>query len=136
MWFVVIAAFSEYGTLSGQTLLPESVTLEQYHALVDNYPYWNWFLNSLDHQPGRRVRHRAAGRRCAAYAFSRLRFKGRRPGVLALLLIQMFPASLAFVAIYIMVDQLDDTYPGDRRRHDRSRSCSSTSAARWARTPG
>ncbi len=23
----------------------------------------------------------------------------------------MFPASLAFVAIYIMVDQLDDTYP-------------------------
>ena len=28
----------------------------------------------------------------------------------------MFPASLAFVAIFIMVDQLDDTLPGDRRR--------------------
>ena len=39
----------------------------------------------------------------AAYAFSRLRFRGRRGGLLALLLIQMFPSSLAFVAIYIMV---------------------------------
>ena len=47
----------------------------------------------------------------AAYAFSRLRFKGRRPGVLFLLLVQMFPASLAFVAVYLMVDQLSDTYP-------------------------
>ena len=47
----------------------------------------------------------------AAYAFSRLRFRGRRPGLLALLLIQMFPASLAFVAIYLMVDQLDSTFP-------------------------
>ena len=39
----------------------------------------------------------------AAFAFSRLRFRGRRAGLLSLLLIQMFPASLAFVAIYIMV---------------------------------
>ena len=110
VWFVLIAAFSENGTLSGQTLLPESVTIKQYHALVDNYPYWHWFFNSLI------VSLVVAFgtvllASLAAYAFSRLRFKGRRPGLLALLLIQMFPASLAFVAIYIMVDQLDDTYP-------------------------
>ena len=110
VWFVVIAAFSDDGTLSGQTLLPESVTLEQYRELVDNYPYWNWFFNSLI------VSLVVAFgtvmlASLAAYSFSRLRFKGRRPGVLALLLVQMFPASLAFVAIYIMVDQLDDTYP-------------------------
>jgi arabinogalactan oligomer/maltooligosaccharide transport system permease protein len=110
VWFVVVAAFSEDGTLSGQTLLPESVTLKQFHALVDNYPYWNWFFNSLI------VSLVVAFgtvllASLAAYAFSRLRFKGRRPGVLALLLVQMFPAALAFVAIYIMVDQFDDTYP-------------------------
>ena len=110
VWFVLIAAFSEDGTLSGQTLLPETVTVKQYRTLVDGYPYWNWFFNSLI------VSLVVAFgtvllASLAAYAFSRLRFKGRRVGVFALLLIQMFPASLAFVAVYLMVDQLNDTYP-------------------------
>jgi len=110
VWFVAIAAFSESSTLSGQTLVPESLTLRQYDELVDRYPYWRWFVNSLG------ISLVAAFgtvmlASCAAYAFSRLRFRGRRAGLLSLLLIQMFPASLAFVAIYIMVQQLDDTYP-------------------------
>jgi len=110
VWFVVIAAFSDSSTLSSQTLLPETVTLKQYHTLVDNYPYWHWFFNSL-------VVSLVVAfgtvllAALASYAFSRLRFLGRRPGVLALLLIQMFPAALAFVAVYLMVDQLSDTFP-------------------------
>ena len=79
MWIVVIAAFSETGTLGGQTLVPESVTTKQYDTLVDNYPYWRWFVNSLVISVVA-----AAGTvllaSTAAYAFSRLRFKGRRPG--------------------------------------------------------
>lgn len=110
VWFVLIAAFSESGTLSGQTLVPESVTLKQYHTLVDNYPYWRWFTNSLIVSVTVSFATVLLAS-LAAHAFSRLRFTGRRPGVLALLLIQMFPASLAFVAIFIMVGQLDDTYP-------------------------
>ena len=39
----------------------------------------------------------------AAYAFSRFRFKGRRFGMLSLLLIQMFPQLLLVVAIYLIV---------------------------------
>jgi len=110
VWFVLIAAFSDDGTLSGQQLVPESLSLKQFHALVDNYPYWQWFLNSLivSVVVAFLTVMLAAS---AAYAFSRLRFKGRRPGVLALLLIQMFPSSLAFVAIYLMVDLLSDTFP-------------------------
>ena len=38
----------------------------------------------------------------AAYAFSRFRFNGRRGGLLALLLIQMFPQFLAAVALFTM----------------------------------
>ena len=37
----------------------------------------------------------------AAYAFSRFRFKGRRVGMLFLLLIQMFPQFVAVAAIYL-----------------------------------
>ena len=39
----------------------------------------------------------------AAYAFSRFRFKGRRMGMVALLLIQMFPQTVAVAAIYLLV---------------------------------
>src|SRR4029078_5476306 len=47
----------------------------------------------------------------AAYAFSRFRFAGRRPGLLFLLIIQMFPACLAIVTIYIMFTQISELYP-------------------------
>jgi arabinogalactan oligomer / maltooligosaccharide transport system permease protein len=47
----------------------------------------------------------------AAFAFSRLRFKGRRPGLLALMLIQMFPGVLAITAIYALMTQIKNVFP-------------------------
>ena len=47
----------------------------------------------------------------AAFAFSRLRFKGRRPGLLALVLIQMFPQVLALTAIFLLLVKLGDVFP-------------------------
>ena len=47
----------------------------------------------------------------AAYAFSRFRFAGRRPGLLALLLIMMFPAILSMIAIYSMISGLGKSIP-------------------------
>jgi len=110
VWIVLIAAFSDNGSLSGQSLVPETVTTRQYDALVADYPFWRWLVNSLliSTIVAFGTVLLAAS---AAYAFSRLRFFGRRAGLYTLLLIQMFPVSLAFVAIYIMVDQLDETFP-------------------------
>jgi len=47
----------------------------------------------------------------AAYVFSRFRFKGRRGGLLALLLIMMFPATLSIIAIYSMMSDLGRVIP-------------------------
>ena len=47
----------------------------------------------------------------AAYAFSRFRFKGRRMGMLTLLLVQMFPLFLAVVAIYLIMLRVSDVFP-------------------------
>jgi arabinogalactan oligomer/maltooligosaccharide transport system permease protein len=46
----------------------------------------------------------------AAYAFSRFRFKGRRMGMMTLLLIQMFPQFAAIAAIYLLVYNLGHVY--------------------------
>jgi len=47
----------------------------------------------------------------AAFAFSRMRFKGRRPGLLALVLVQMFPQILALTAIFLLLSQIRDVFP-------------------------
>ncbi len=105
VWFVLLAAFSESASLSSQRLWPETLTLDQFRAVLDGYPFWRWFFNSLaiSFVTSASTVLLAAS---AAFAFSRLRFKGRRGGLLALLLIQMFPAALAFVAIYLMVQRM------------------------------
>jgi arabinogalactan oligomer/maltooligosaccharide transport system permease protein len=47
----------------------------------------------------------------AAFAFSRMRFKGRRPGLTSLVLIQMFPAILAITAIFLLLSEIRQTFP-------------------------
>ena len=47
----------------------------------------------------------------AAYPFSRMRFPGRRQGLLVLLLIQMFPSIMFMVAIYALLQFLGSIIP-------------------------
>lgn len=42
----------------------------------------------------------------AAYAFSRFRFPGRRAGLLAFLVTQMFPGTLMMIPLYVVLDAL------------------------------
>ena len=47
----------------------------------------------------------------AAYAFSRLRFRGRRAGLATIVIAQMFPQFLGIVAIYLLLSTLGDAVP-------------------------
>ena len=47
----------------------------------------------------------------AAYAFSRLRFRGRRAGLLSLILMQMFPSILGLVAIFGLLSDIGQVFP-------------------------
>ncbi len=110
--FVLSAALNPLGTLSSSTLLPtQGVSLENFSNLFENTAFGRWFLNSL----------MIAGlasfvsiflSSLAAYAFSRMRFAGRRIGLLSLLLIQMFPQFLAIVAIFLIFTTVTDLWPG------------------------
>jgi arabinogalactan oligomer / maltooligosaccharide transport system permease protein len=42
----------------------------------------------------------------AAYAFSRFRFPGRRGGMMLFLVVQMFPATLIMIPLYVILDHL------------------------------
>ena len=47
----------------------------------------------------------------ASYALARIRFRGRRQLLTGLMLMQMFPAVLALVAIYAIFDRLGGAFP-------------------------
>ena len=47
----------------------------------------------------------------AAFAFSRMRFRGRRAGLTSLVLVQMFPAILAITAIFLLLSEIRNTFP-------------------------
>ncbi len=47
----------------------------------------------------------------AAYPFSRFRFKFRRKGLFAILLVQVFPQMLAMVAIYLLFLNIQRYFP-------------------------
>jgi len=108
--YVVSGSFAD-ATQFTSTLFT-SFTLDNYHELFnDPYrPFANWFVNTL-FISGTAAIGSVFLSALAAYAFSRLRFTGRRAGLLTLILVQMFPQLLALVAIYALLVELGNVFP-------------------------
>ncbi|MET4224591.1 arabinogalactan oligomer/maltooligosaccharide transport system permease protein [Oerskovia enterophila] len=110
--YIVSASLNPFGSLVNANSLFASVELTNYIDLFSNpvQPYGAWFVNSL--VIGLTT---AAGTvllgALAAYAFSRMRFSGRRFGLTAILLIQMFPQLLGVVAIFLLMNAISDVFP-------------------------
>jgi arabinogalactan oligomer/maltooligosaccharide transport system permease protein len=119
--YVVSAAFNGDNSLSGSSLIPREVTLDNFrslftgqedttgHATFQKAHYVRWFANSMIVAGATALITVLLGA-LAAYAFSRFRFRGRRLGMMSLLLIQMFPQLLAVVAIYLIVLSVGDVF--------------------------
>ena len=110
--FVLSASLNRTDTLSDQSLIPGKPTLRHYRWLFSNpdAPYPRWLVNTLVIAVGAAtltVLLAAMG----AYPISRMRFKGRKPGLMFLLLSQMFPSTLMVVAIYLLMLDLGKISP-------------------------
>jgi arabinogalactan oligomer/maltooligosaccharide transport system permease protein len=110
--FVASTAISPGGSLGTTGLWPSGLTFSHFTGLFSNstYPFGQWLVNSLE------VSLLSAFTSCflslcAAYAFSRMRFRGRRVGLTSLLLVQMFPQFLAVVAIITMFSSIGQVWP-------------------------
>ena len=110
--FVVSAAINPMGTLASTELLPSGASLNNFVNLLgsDTYPFARWFFNSVFIALVASFASLLLSM-FAAYAFSRMRFAGRRVGLLALLLIQMFPQFLAIVTIFMIFTRVTELYP-------------------------
>jgi arabinogalactan oligomer/maltooligosaccharide transport system permease protein len=117
--YIVSASFSSTATLTGARLIPRHISLDNFRTLFNtnvsgssSYPsahYVRWLVNTII-VAGTTAILSVLLSAFAAYAFSRFRFRGRRVGMLALLLIQMFPQLLLVVAIYLIVLKTGDVF--------------------------
>ena len=119
--YVASAAFNADQSLGGASLIPRDVTLDNFREILSPDPaksqlqsstshYVRWLGNSLGIALLVATLNVLLGA-LAAYAFSRFRFRGRRLGLLFLLLIQMFPQLLALVAIYLILLRTGEVFP-------------------------
>ncbi|MDR1265708.1 MAG: sugar ABC transporter permease [Propionibacteriaceae bacterium] len=111
--YVIGTSLNPVGSVTAGSIIPKTLTLSNYTTLFSGQkgPFWRWYLNTLIVCAFTAVTQIVAST-LAAYAFSRLRFKGRRGGMLFLLLIMMFPNILSMIAIYTIFTQLGQVFPG------------------------
>ncbi len=107
--YVVSTSVSEGGTLTGSNRLFGSFSTENFAALNETR-FWSWVVNTLVIASVTAIGTVLMGA-AAAYAFSRFRFTGRRVGLTTLLVVQMFPQLLAFVAVFLLLLSLGDVVP-------------------------
>lgn len=110
--YVLSASLNPGGTLVGSNSLFRVVDFGNYVELfqLPSHPYALWFLNTIVIGLVTAVGTVFLGA-LAAYAFSRMRFTGRRVGLLSLLLVQMFPQLLGVVAIFLLLSAIGDIFP-------------------------
>lgn len=87
------------------SLIPDQFTLANFQSVIFGRPFFRWFLNSSICAAGTTAL--GVFLACtAAYAYSRFRFPGRREGMMAFLITQMFPGTLMIIPQFILMAKL------------------------------
>ncbi|HEY8590788.1 MAG TPA: sugar ABC transporter permease [Naasia sp.] len=110
--YVLSASLNPNGTLVGSNQLFSRLDFSNYIQLFNlpRQPFAAWFANTMFIGLVAAAGTVFLGA-LAAYAFSRMRFTGRRVGLLSLLLVQMFPQLLGVVAIFLLLSAIGDIFP-------------------------
>ena len=122
--FLMILSISlRPGNFAGGSLIPESISLEHWklalglsytaadgRVVTPDFPVLLWLWNSVKVAALSGLITLALST-TAAYAIARMRFAGKRATLGGLMLMQMFPAVLALVAIYAIFDRIGGVFP-------------------------
>ena len=101
LW-IVMASFSKGDSFFMTALVPKQLSVENYVSLFRETDFALWVFNSLKLCLIVAVIQLVLTS-LSAYAFSRLRFPGRTKGLMALLVLQVFPNSMALARYYVLI---------------------------------
>ena len=112
VFWIVNASLQEVGNMfSGQSVNLSKLSLVNYINLLKGSDFFIWIQNSF-------IVCATSTFLClsftcvAGYAFSRFRFAGKKQGLMLMIIIQMFPATMAMVALYKLLNVFDTVTGG------------------------
>lgn len=110
--WILSASFNAQNSLASARLIPQQFSLNNYINLFtsEETPFLRWMWNSIKISTITTVLSLAITT-LASYAFSRFRFRGRENMLKAILLIQVFPALLAIIAVFTLITQFGTIIP-------------------------
>ena len=102
--FTLSSAFSEMDGLATLSIYPfQSVpSLRQFRRLFEETNYVRWYLNTLK-IAGVNMALSVTVTSIAAYIFSRFHFGAKKPMLMGMLILQMFPSFAGMIALYVLV---------------------------------
>ena len=100
--WIFMASLSKGQSFFSKTLFPKALSLQNYKNLLEKTDFLNWVANSLKLCFSVSVIQLFLTS-TSAYAFSRMRFPGKKNGLLTLLVLQVFPSSMAVSGYYIII---------------------------------
>ena len=122
-FLVVLSVSLRPGNFASGSLIPSHISLEHWRFVLGmaypgpdgqmiqpDLPVMRWLWNSIKVALASGTVSLLLST-TAAYALARLRFKGRQSLLTALMLMQMFPAVLALVALYAIFERLGVAFP-------------------------
>ena len=104
--WIVGSSFNDQSSLLSATAFPENPTVAHYVELIKETKFLNWYANTLKIA----VVNMAISviiTSLTAYVFSRFKFKGKKTGLLSILILQMFPSFMGMMAPYNILWQLN-----------------------------
>lgn len=101
------ASLTEKSTLISTSLFPKlsELSLVNYSNLLFKTQFLNWIVNTVIVSILSSVIALAVTA-LAGYAFSRFKFVGKKNGLMSMILLQMFPAAMAMVAVFSLLQHL------------------------------
>jgi len=102
--FTVSSAFSLGDSLAGLTVYPfqQELGLRQFERLFQDTNYLQWFTNTLKIATVNSLLS-VTVTTITAFIFSRFKFTAKKPLMMSMLILQMFPSFAGMIALYILV---------------------------------
>lgn len=111
--WVVMSSFNPGTSLFSSRLIPEKFTTIHYIELFTKKQYGLWYANTFKIAFFTMILS-VIFVTATAYSLSQFRFKGRRAGLMSMLVLQMFPSIMNMTSIYVLLyfTGLLDTHTG------------------------
>lgn len=105
LW-IVGSSFNNSSSLMSATMFPKEPTIRHYIQLFEETKFSMWYMNTLKIALCNMVISVIISL-LTAYVFSRFQFKGKKMGLISILVLQMFPSFMGMMATYNILWQLN-----------------------------